>query len=106
MSPEEIATAWFAAFNAHDLEALLALYADDAEHYSPKLKAREPATGGLIRGKEALRNWWKGSFERLPSLHYRVTTLYKLITGRKMVLTALARTTKPMGSIHDIKEKS
>ncbi len=75
MSSEGIATAWFAAFNAHDLEALLALYADDAEHYSPKLKAREPATGGLIRGKEALRNWWKGSFERLPSLHYRVTNL-------------------------------
>ena len=75
MSSEEIASAWFAAFNAHDLEALLALYADDAEHYSPKLKAREPATGGLIRGKEALRTWWQGSFDRLPSLHYRVTNL-------------------------------
>lgn len=27
-----IAQCWFAAFNAHDLDALLALYADDATH--------------------------------------------------------------------------
>lgn len=33
---EHIAHAWFAAFNAHDLEALLTLYAEDAEHFSPK----------------------------------------------------------------------
>ena len=39
-----IARAWFAAFNAHDLEALLALYAEDAEHYSPKLRIRRPGT--------------------------------------------------------------
>jgi ketosteroid isomerase-like protein len=70
-----IATSWFAAFNAHDLEALLALYADDAVHYSPKLKVRRPDTGGLVRGKEALRDWWRDAFERLPSLRYEVITL-------------------------------
>lgn len=70
-----IATRWFDAFNAHDLEALLALYAEDAEHYSPKLKARRPETQGLIRGKRALRDWWRDAFDRLPTLHYRVTKL-------------------------------
>jgi hypothetical protein len=70
-----IAQRWFAAFNAHDLEALLALYAEDAQHYSPKLKVRQPETGGLIRGKAALRAWWKDAFERLPSLHYEVVRL-------------------------------
>lgn len=67
-----IARAWFAAFNAHDLEALLALYADDAQHYSPKLKVRRPGTDGLIRGKAALRDWWRDAFERLPTMRYEV----------------------------------
>lgn len=64
---------WFAAFNAHDLEKLLALYADDAQHYSPKLKLRQPETQGLITGKEALRSWWQDSFDRLPTLRYEPT---------------------------------
>ncbi len=65
-----IAEKWFKAFNEHNLENLLALYSDKAQHYSPKLKLRQPETKGLIIGKEALRAWWKDSFERLPSLQY------------------------------------
>lgn len=72
---KSIALQWFAAFNAHDLEALLALYADDAEHFSPKLKLRHPETHGLITGKEALRSWWRDAFERLPNLNYEVVKL-------------------------------
>ncbi len=70
-----IALRWFAAFNAHDLEALLALYADDAQHYSPKLKVRQPETNGLITGKAALRTWWFDAFDRLPTLQYEVVKL-------------------------------
>jgi ketosteroid isomerase-like protein len=71
----QIAHAWFTAFNTHDLEALLALYADDAEHYSPKLKLRRPGTEGWVRGKDALRDWWRDAFDRLPSLRYEVVKL-------------------------------
>ena len=66
---------WFAAFNGHDLEALLLLYAEDARHYSPKLKLRHPATKGLIEGKAALREWWQDAFDRLPTLQYEVVKL-------------------------------
>lgn len=72
---EAIAGQWFAAFNAHELEQLLALYADDAAHYSPKLLLRQPETNGLVKGKSALRAWWKDAFERLPTLRYEVQTL-------------------------------
>ena len=72
---EHIAHAWFAAFNAHDLEALLTLYAEDAEHFSPKLLVRRPETGGRVKGKEELRAWWRDAFDRLPTLHYKVTSL-------------------------------
>ena len=70
-----IAHRWFAAFNNHDLEGLLALYDDDAEHYSPKLKVRRPETNGLVKGKSALRDWWRDAFDRLPTLRYEVLEL-------------------------------
>lgn len=70
-----IAHAWFDAFNAHDLEQLLHLYHEHAEHYSPKLKVRQPETNGIIKGKPALRAWWQDAFNRLPSLHYEVVRL-------------------------------
>ncbi|MFM2203578.1 MAG: hypothetical protein RLZZ605_542, partial [Bacteroidota bacterium] len=49
---------------------LLALYDDNASHYSPKLKIHQPETEGLIKGKAQLRAWWKDAFERLPALQY------------------------------------
>ncbi len=67
---EHLARRWLTAFNARDLDGLLALYHPDAVHVSPKLRDREPATNGEIRGVEALRRWWSGAMERLPNLRY------------------------------------
>ncbi len=75
MSPDTIAKVWLRAFNAHNLENLLALYDDNAEHFSPKLKLRMPETKGLIKGKSALRLWWQDAFERLPTLVYQEKTI-------------------------------
>ena len=72
---KQIATQWFKAFNEHHLENLLSLYDNEAQHYSPKLKNRMPETNGLIKGKQALRDWWKEAFDRLPSLQYEVIKL-------------------------------
>jgi len=71
----EIAKRWFSAFNDKNLEVLLALYHDNAEHFSPKLKVRHPETNGLIKGRDALRAWWQDAFYRLPSLHYEIVRL-------------------------------
>lgn len=78
MTPEtlqSIAFRWFDAFNLHQLEQLLSLYHDEAQHFSPKLKIRKPETNGYVTGKDALREWWQDAFDRLPSLHYKVTSL-------------------------------
>lgn len=72
---KKVALNWFEAFNAHDLEALLFLYDDEAEHFSPKLKVRHPETNGFIKGKIALRAWWQDAFNRLPTLSYEVLKL-------------------------------
>jgi ketosteroid isomerase-like protein len=70
-----IAHQWIDAFNCKDLDQLLSLYDESAEHYSPKLKVRQPETKGFIKGKMALRQWWQDAFDRLPSLHYRLVRL-------------------------------
>lgn len=72
---QQIAIRWFEAFNEKNLEKLLALYDEEAEHYSPKLKIRLPETEGLIKGKEAMQNWWQEAFDKLPTLQYKVTSL-------------------------------
>lgn len=66
-----LARSWLARFNARDLEGLLALYADDAVHVSPKLRDRQPESKGEIRGKPALRAWWHEAMKRLPGLRYQ-----------------------------------
>ncbi len=71
----QLAHQWFDAFNKQDLDALLALYDDNAEHYSPKLKLHQPETQGLIQGKAALCQWWQDAFQRLPELHYKIIHL-------------------------------
>ena len=62
---------WIESFNSKDLDTLLSLYNNNAEHFSPKLKTRKPETNGLIKGKDQLRDWWKDAFQRLPKLHYQ-----------------------------------
>jgi steroid delta-isomerase-like uncharacterized protein len=75
MSNEEIAHAWIAAFNAHDVDALVALYADDATHTSPKIRALHPDTGGKLIGKAALSAWWRDANARIPDLQYELTAV-------------------------------
>lgn len=75
MDNAAIAREWLRAFNARDLDALLALYSEDAFHTSPKLRAKKPETLGQVRGKPALRAWWQDSFERLPGLRYEALTI-------------------------------
>ena len=70
-----LARAWLAAFNAHDVDALIALYAEDATHTSPKIRALHPETGGKLIGKEALARWWRDANARLPNLRYEETAI-------------------------------
>jgi len=70
-----IATRWLDCFARRDLDGLLALYADDATHTSPKIRTRHPEGAGQLRGKAAMRAWWQDSFDRLPSMRYEPTAL-------------------------------
>ncbi|MDB4965402.1 MAG: hypothetical protein JWN44_1091 [Myxococcales bacterium] len=75
MTSLELARAWLEAFNAHDVDALVALYADDATHTSPKIRALHPDGGGKLAGKAALADWWREANRRLPGLRYEPTAI-------------------------------
>lgn len=94
-----LARRWLAAFNAQDLDGLLALYAPDAVHISPKLRVAQPETGGRIAGHPALRRWWADAFARLPGLRYEEVSLtadgervwmeyHRLLPGEATLLVA------------------
>jgi hypothetical protein len=85
---KQIALNWVEAFNEHDLEKLLILYDEDAIHFSPKLKIREPQTNGWIKGKPSLRSWWADAFNRLPLLQYQ---LQNLIVDERQILMEYLR---------------
>lgn len=69
-----IARHWVEAFNTKALERLLALYWEEAEHFSPRLLTRRPETKGLITGKAELRAWYTDALA-IPTLHYEPTSI-------------------------------
>lgn len=71
----KIAHDWIAAFNVHKVESILSLYAEDAIHFSPKLKQRLPETNGFVNGRKEMRAWWIDAFDSLPTLHYALQNL-------------------------------
>ena len=82
-----IGRAWLAAFNAHDVDALVALYAVDATHTSPKIRALHPDTGGKLVGKAALATWWRDANRRLPNLRYEPTAI--VADGERVIVEYL-----------------
>ncbi len=75
LTSERIARAWLDAFNRGDVDALIALYAEDATHTSPKIRALHPDTGGRLVGAAAIAAWWRDALRRLPGLRYDATTI-------------------------------
>ncbi len=72
---EAIAQAWLDAFNAGDVPKLVALYAENCTHTSPKIRALHPETGGKLVGRAALAEWWADALKRLPGLRYEKTAM-------------------------------
>ncbi|WP_372346159.1 nuclear transport factor 2 family protein [Streptomyces sp. KL116D] len=66
---------WVTAWNAHDLEALLAHFADDVTFRSP-VAAQLLGGDGVIRGKDGLRAYWTEGLRRIPDLRFEVVGHY------------------------------
>jgi ketosteroid isomerase-like protein len=67
---------WYAAWNAHDLDAILDHYADDVEMASPLVATLAGNPDGTIVGKQALRAYFAAGLEKYPELHFEPLGLY------------------------------
>lgn len=80
--------AWARAWNARDIEAVLAHFTDDVTFLSP-LAADVVGTPEL-RGKPALRAYWQQALARIARLHFTVERVLWDAEAQELVVLYLA----------------
>lgn len=66
----QFADEWVAAWNAHDLDAVLAHYTEDFEMSSPFIQQMGISPDGRLKGKANVRNYWEKAMVSYPDLHF------------------------------------
>jgi ketosteroid isomerase-like protein len=74
--PDTYAEEWMGAWNAHDIEAVLAHFSDDVVFTSPVAARVVPESGGVVRGKAALRDYWTAALSQQSNLHFELIGVY------------------------------
>jgi len=87
----ELAHRWIEAWNDHDLERILAHYADDVVFSSPFIQKIGTSPSGTVSGRDALLAYFKAALAKYPMLTFRlhavfrgidsVTLLYESVNG-------------------------
>ena len=77
------ATEWIAAWNSHDLEAILSHYAPQVVLTSPVAAKLTGETSGTIHEKDALRRYFPKGLELFPNLDF---TLIDVMEGLSSVV--------------------
>ena len=85
------ADSWYAAWNAHDLDRIMAHYAPDIEHSSPFIRRYNGTDDTSLRGIAAVRDYFDRALKRNPTLRFdplhltigleSVVLVYKRMTG-------------------------
>jgi ketosteroid isomerase-like protein len=73
---QRFAEEWYAAWNAHDLDAILDHYTDDVEMVSPLVSALAGRDDDRLVGKDALRAYFAAGLERYPALKFEPIELF------------------------------
>lgn len=92
------ATAWYDAWNSHNLDRIMERYADSIEHSSPFIaRYNADPTNAPLRGKPAVRAYFGRALERNPTLRFdplhiavgvdTVALVYRRMTGELAVET-------------------
>jgi ketosteroid isomerase-like protein len=73
---QKFAASWEQAWNAHDLDAMLAHFAQDVVFSSPVAVRIVPRSDGVLHGREALRAYWAEGLRLIPDLHFVVLDVF------------------------------
>ncbi len=68
----DLAKHWVAAWNAHDLDAIMTHYEDAIELTSPVAAALLSAPEGTVVGKPALSAYFERGLQAYPELHFQL----------------------------------
>jgi len=69
---QQFAKDWCSAWNSHNLEAILAHYADGVVLTSPTAARLMKDPRGIVNGKQALRNYFSVGLMAYPDLRFEV----------------------------------
>jgi hypothetical protein len=75
--PGVFAEDWVAAWNRHDVDAVLAHFHDDVVFTSPVAARVMPDSDGVVRGKAALREYWCAALTTMPDLRFEIVGIYQ-----------------------------
>ena len=78
---EHFAADWIDSWNAHDLDRVLAHYADDFEMSSPVIIQVAAEPSGTLRGKAAVRAYWTKALELIPDLYFELISVLVGVTS-------------------------
>ena len=82
---QALAEEWVAAWNAHDLDAIMALYAPGIVFQTPTIIDTLGIADGTVRGAERLREHFARGFERLPDLRFDLDCVYAGVSSIAIV---------------------
>jgi hypothetical protein len=94
---QQFAAEWVAAWNRHDVEAVLSHYTDDFTMTTPMIKHLLGIESGTLRGKPAVGDYWRAALQRIPDLQFSiiettcgvgsVSIYYNAVLGRRAIET-------------------
>ncbi len=82
---QSFACSWIAAWNCHELEAILTHYADEVEFSSPFVVTLAAAADGRLSGKAALRDYVARGLQAFPGLKFELLHVFSGINGGTLV---------------------
>ena len=71
---DRFATEWVDAWNAHDLDAIVAHYSEHVSFVSPFVAALTGEETARIEGRDALREYFRLGLAAFPELHFELFT--------------------------------
>jgi ketosteroid isomerase-like protein len=99
----ELAEEWVVAWNSHDLDTIMALYAPDVVFQTPTIIDTLGIPDGTVRGADALREHFSRGLERLPDLRFDLDGVYAGV--RSLAMTYRWADGTPVCELHEYDEQ-